>query len=150
MIEHLMYKALFEMSSDRTEFVSRLFSRQHPPSLIGEPSAGDLFKAYSSEMLATGNYWERPFRLSPTDSTIQHGFALAEDDHKVVQHVLETFCAAGPQIDYEFSRLRAPEPDCPELCGSHDGHRYHGTKSWTAILPRRKTSSASVRWNRTI
>ena len=34
--------------------------------------------------------------------TIQHGFALAEDDHKVVQHVLETFCAAGPQIDYGF------------------------------------------------
>ena len=31
MIEHLMYKALFEMSSDRTEFVSRLFSNNIRP-----------------------------------------------------------------------------------------------------------------------
>ena len=27
---HLMYKALFELSNDRAEFVSRLFSRKRP------------------------------------------------------------------------------------------------------------------------
>jgi hypothetical protein len=41
-----------------------------------------------------------------------HGFVLTEDDRKVVQHVLETFCVAGPQIDYGFvnapSNLTAP------------------------------------------
>ena len=28
---HLLYKALFELSADRAEFVSRLFSRPRPP-----------------------------------------------------------------------------------------------------------------------
>ena len=30
MIEHLMYKALFELSEDRVDFLSRLFSRPRP------------------------------------------------------------------------------------------------------------------------
>jgi len=33
LVEHLMYKALFELSADRATFVSRLFSRQRPPGL---------------------------------------------------------------------------------------------------------------------
>ena len=33
---HLMYKALFELSADRAEFVSRLFSRKRP----GRPDRG--------------------------------------------------------------------------------------------------------------
>ena len=31
--EHLLYKALFEMSADRAEFLSRLFSRKRPAGL---------------------------------------------------------------------------------------------------------------------
>src|SRR5947209_4597938 len=30
LVEHLMYKALFELSADRADFVSRLFSRKRP------------------------------------------------------------------------------------------------------------------------
>jgi hypothetical protein len=33
MIELLMYKALFDLSSDRADFVSRLFSRKIPPQI---------------------------------------------------------------------------------------------------------------------
>ena len=33
---HLMYKALFEMSADRAEFVSRLFTKQRPAGLTDE------------------------------------------------------------------------------------------------------------------
>ena len=32
---HLMYKALFELSEDRADFVSRLFSRKRPEGLDG-------------------------------------------------------------------------------------------------------------------
>ncbi len=31
--EHLLYKALFEMASDRADFLSRLFSRKRPAGL---------------------------------------------------------------------------------------------------------------------
>src|SRR5262249_51372337 len=33
MLEHLLYKALFELSSDRADFLSRLFSRKRPQGL---------------------------------------------------------------------------------------------------------------------
>src|SRR5215510_4749599 len=46
MLELLMYKALFEMSPNRVEFVSRLFSRQKPVSLPANSSAEQLFKAF--------------------------------------------------------------------------------------------------------
>src|SRR3989304_3439677 len=43
MIEHLMYKALFELSATRAEFLSRLFSRQLPENLNEETSIDALF-----------------------------------------------------------------------------------------------------------
>src|SRR5215510_7102796 len=43
---HLMYKALFELSADRAEFISRLFSRKRPEGLGTESTARELFEAY--------------------------------------------------------------------------------------------------------
>src|SRR5215467_6126037 len=43
---HLMYKALFELSKDRAEFVSRLFSRKRPDGLTEKSSISDIFDAY--------------------------------------------------------------------------------------------------------
>src|SRR5262249_34338415 len=39
MVEHLLYKALFEMSGDRAEFVSYLFSRKRPAGLDSSSTA---------------------------------------------------------------------------------------------------------------
>src|SRR5436190_19800593 len=49
---HLMYKALFELSKDRAEFVSRLFSRKRPAGLTSQSSARQIFTSY---MLADGS-----------------------------------------------------------------------------------------------
>src|SRR3989441_5514831 len=43
---HLMYKALFELSKDRVEFVSRLFSRKRPAGLTATSTADEIFRAY--------------------------------------------------------------------------------------------------------
>src|SRR5215510_13263171 len=45
---HLMYKALFEMSADRSEFLSRLFARKRPDGLGAASSVHELFGAYQS------------------------------------------------------------------------------------------------------
>src|SRR5437773_8339724 len=47
-IEHLIYKAIFEMSQDRVEFLSRLFSRKAPPGLNEKSTARQLFTAFRS------------------------------------------------------------------------------------------------------
>src|SRR3954469_15877783 len=44
---HLLYKALFELSRDRGDFVSMLFSRLRPIDLSSRASADDLFTAFA-------------------------------------------------------------------------------------------------------
>src|SRR5262245_36635834 len=41
----LMYKALFELSADRADFVSLLFSRKRPEGLTASSSVQDIFSA---------------------------------------------------------------------------------------------------------
>src|SRR5437867_10455807 len=42
----LMYKALFELSADRGEFVSRLFAKKRPNGLTAKSTAQEIFTAY--------------------------------------------------------------------------------------------------------
>ena len=51
LIEQLLYKALFELSANRAEFVSRLFSRPRPPGLDTTSSVDVLFDRTPSSML---------------------------------------------------------------------------------------------------
>src|SRR5215469_14231744 len=46
MIEHLMYKAMIEMSTDRADFLSRLFSRPRPEGIGKTATVTELFNAY--------------------------------------------------------------------------------------------------------
>ena len=56
---HLAYKALFEMSADRAEFVSRMFSLPRPAGLTRTSTAKQIFDAYArvapTEALYKGN-----------------------------------------------------------------------------------------------
>ena len=42
----LMYKALFEMSSDRADFIGRLFTKARPPGLSTKSTAREIMDAY--------------------------------------------------------------------------------------------------------
>src|SRR5262245_18088911 len=57
-MQHLMYKALFELSADRTDFLSRLFSRPRPADLDAASSVDALFQAYS-KMAADGALFDQ-------------------------------------------------------------------------------------------
>src|SRR6185369_11986968 len=46
LLEHLMYKAIIELSADRADFVSRLFSKKRPPGLSAQSAVGDIFAAF--------------------------------------------------------------------------------------------------------
>src|SRR4051794_29638211 len=48
MLEHLMYKAMFELAHDRADFLSYLFSRKRPAGLGPEATAKSLFDAFQS------------------------------------------------------------------------------------------------------
>ena len=46
MLEHMIYKALFEMSDNRADFLSKLFSRKRPAGLSEASTPDQLFVAY--------------------------------------------------------------------------------------------------------
>src|SRR5262252_2459235 len=47
-MQHLMYKALIETSSDRADFLSKLFSRKRPETLTSKSTAEEMFTAYDT------------------------------------------------------------------------------------------------------
>jgi hypothetical protein len=93
LLEHLMYKAIFEMSPTRADFVATLFSRPRAPQLGVESAVEPLFRAYNvrgNEQLAEAHLKEILARLE----TI-HGFHLREDDEKQLRALFFTFLREG-------------------------------------------------------
>src|SRR5436853_7932351 len=56
MLEHLMYKALFELSPDRADFISRLFARKRPDGLGAKSEVKALFDAYQAVPASSSIY----------------------------------------------------------------------------------------------
>lgn len=100
---HLVYKALFEMSASRAEFVARLFGRKSVPTLPRTASAAHLMTAYANaapvdEATFAGNLTAVVDLL-----TNGHGFALTADDRANIEHACRAFYRFGPAIDYTSS-----------------------------------------------
>src|SRR5262249_27985806 len=76
---HLMYKALFELSKDRSEFVSRLFSRKRATGLTTKSTASELFGAYLNAEGSQEIYQEN---LKAIEDVLikKHGFQLTMGD----------------------------------------------------------------------
>ena len=101
-LQHLMYKALFEMSPDRAEFLSRLFSRPRPAGVDSASSVDALFAAYDLISPDTALYvrtlGEIRHRL-----VRQHGFPLSDDDLRAIEYVFDHFYQFGPDLTYSSS-----------------------------------------------
>ncbi len=94
MLEHLMYKAVFEMSADRLDFVSNLFSRKRPEQLTEGSSIRSIFQAYASVKpdlaLADQHLKNIMARLKTT-----HRFELTATDERRLQNIYLTFFREG-------------------------------------------------------
>jgi hypothetical protein len=94
MLEHLMYKAVFEMSADRADFISNLFSRKRPADLMANAPVDILFRAFVSvpadRKLADENLKAIIARLKTT-----HHFSLDEGDEIRIRSIYLTFFEEG-------------------------------------------------------
>ena len=100
-MQHLMYKALFELSPTRAEFVARLFSRPSVASL----GTGILVKAlFDSAVVAPPSDSAYKANLTAIIGllTDKHGFALPEDDIASIEHVYRVFFTGGPHVNYGY------------------------------------------------
>jgi hypothetical protein len=94
LLVQLMYKALFELSRDRAEFISKLFSRPRPAGVGPESSATELFRAFGSSPASEVIYY-RTFGAIRTHLTTTHRLPISSQDLSGIQNVLSTFYARG-------------------------------------------------------
>jgi hypothetical protein len=87
MIEHLMYKAIFEMSSDRTDFLSRLFSRKAPAGVAENATARALFQL---------------FRGTPPDPELYRRNLQSIKDHLMKVHKFELSAEDQTSLEYTY------------------------------------------------
>jgi len=119
LLELLMYKALFEMSATRAEFVSLLFSRPQPVDLDEKSSVEALFQAYRAvepdRRLFDENLLQIKERLIN-----HHGFALSAEDEKTIEHVYKVFFSFGPVLNYSSLDPAPSGPTYEELMTRSD------------------------------
>jgi hypothetical protein len=99
---HLMYKAIFELSTSRVDFVSRLFSRKAPEGLTPASSAAEIFRAFAQAAPSDALYKENLDAIE-RQLTKTHGFALSGDDlggAKGLEFVYKAFFTFGPDLTY--------------------------------------------------
>ena len=101
MLEHLLYKAIFELSKDRADFVSHLFSRPRPKGLNADSSVGELFEAYDS-VAADLSLLEANASAVLRHLIGLHQFPLSERDQMQIRYVMSNFYQAGPDLSYSF------------------------------------------------
>ncbi len=99
LIEHLMYKALFELSADRAEFLSRLFSRPLPRDLDRSAGIGNLLDALGPQP-ANLETFEKNLDAIENHLIKDHGFSLSPSDLVSLQKVYLAFRAGGPSLTY--------------------------------------------------
>jgi hypothetical protein len=101
MMQHLMYKALFELSENRADFVSMLFSRPRPDGLRPNPAPIQLLEAFYPVNADSTMYW-RNLNAVKDHLTKTHGFALSVEDLAGIDYVFTSFYLGGPDISYNY------------------------------------------------
>jgi hypothetical protein len=104
LMQHLLYKALFELSHDRAEFLSRLFSRPRPQDLDGNLGASRLIAAYAA-VAPDEKLYRRNLTAIVRRLTRDHHFALTSDDLISLNYVYRAFFSEGPDIQYFVARV---------------------------------------------
>ena len=100
-MQHLMYKALFEMSATRPEFVANLFSRPSVARLEPSTPVKALFDS-AAAALPDDSAYKANFAAIVHRLMVTHGFALPATDIESIEHVYGVFFAAGPEVNYGY------------------------------------------------
>ena len=129
---HLLYKALFELSSDRVDFVSRLFSRKRPAGLTPQSNVEEIFNAIQASP-GSKELYEENLKTVLDHLTRKHGFPLTPGDREGIQWALSNYYQFGPAISYGSS-LSAGVP--PSIVGatSFGGRGFNNMANYQTLM----------------
>jgi len=98
---HLIYKALFEMSANRVDFVSRMFSREKPAGLPLTSTPAEIFAAFRKAAPSKALYEQNLKEIKAALQT-KHSFPLSKGDLEGIDFVYSNWFKYGPDIRYEL------------------------------------------------
>jgi hypothetical protein len=111
MVEHLMYKALFDLAEDRADFLSRLFARKRPDGLGTASTTKALMDSYAA---LPASPQAQSDNLDAIRKAIRkRGFPLPSEDNVAIEKIFNTFAQYGTQTSYSVPGTVAPGPISP-------------------------------------
>lgn len=97
MVQHQIFKAIFELSPDRADFISMLFAKPRPAKLDSTTGIQPMWDAFwyipTDTALARRNYDRIRDQL-----TKKHGFTFTDYENTMMKNVYDAFIAYGPTI----------------------------------------------------
>jgi hypothetical protein len=100
----LMYKALFELSTNRVDFVSRLFSRPLATNLTTNSSVTDIFNS-CEQSAPIQEVYDQNLKAIDDQLAKVHGFNLSSNDFAGVEYVFHSMLTDGPDIRYSMAGI---------------------------------------------
>jgi len=96
-MQHLMFKAVFELSKDRADFIALLFALQRPPGLDASSS---IQKIWDDFWGTTTNpaAWDKGQARVIDHLTRTHGFTFTPQELAQLEGVIQAFYRLGPNI----------------------------------------------------
>jgi hypothetical protein len=125
MLEHLIYKAVFEMSENRADFVSNLFSRKRPADLAADAPVLTLFQAYST-VPADRGLADEHFKSIMSRLKTTHHFPISAEDETRMRTMYMTFLREGV-VNFSASFM---SPGYASLMLATDG----AGKNWSYLV----------------
>ena len=133
---HLLYKALFELSSDRADFLANLFGRRRPPGLGSTSTVSELLQAF--RRLAPDRTFQARTAKAIADRLTTARFPLRPADVAAIGAIHDEFVASGPDLRFVSSRGGNWYPTFTELQMATDrrgvAHGYLSTEGQYAHL----------------
>ena len=99
LLVQLMYKAIFELTRDRADFVSMLFSRPRPERLTADSTVADLFAAFASTSNDEALY-ERNLKAIVDRLVRFHGLPLSPREIDGLARIYRVFFDRGASIRF--------------------------------------------------
>lgn len=155
LLQHLWYKAVFELSPDRTSFLSRLFGRPVSDTTLNAESDISAILSAINRAPRDMQYFRKTFDEVRTHLTVTHGFTLDSSDLETLRYVDSIFYVSGTGLNYSSggnSRMGGMMRNMPTFMqialttdldgvnrgflGSHEGYTYvRGMQQRNLIVP---------------
>jgi len=104
---HLMYKAIFELSSTRADFVELLFNKKRPDGLSTDSTVAQIANAFWDVQTSSEDVYKANLKRIQDHLTKTRGLPLSQDDLGGIEYIYWHFYWDGMRINYNSSSPNA-------------------------------------------